>query len=278
MDRSWNPTFRLGLVRQLFERTVTAGGEDLLAGPATAAGALLGAVASPVIADDASFAVMHGLYWVAVNLTARGPALIAVDDAHWSDEPSLRWLAYLAPRIEGLPLTLIAALRPLDPVLSSPALLALRGEAEIVRPAALSTAAVASVVRDVLSFEVSDELCAAIHDACGGNPFYLHELVRAIQADGRPLDELDLTRLLVTGQEDVATRLVARVVGFDPAALALAQALAVLGDGGELRHAAAVASLAMAQAERLAEALVRLEVLAPDEPMRFRASGGSGGA
>ena len=106
----------------------------------------------------------------------------------------------------------------------------MRGEAEIVRPAALSTAGVAGVVRDVLSFEVSDELCAAIHDACGGNPFYLHELVRAIQADGRPLDELDLSGLLSIGQEDAATRLVARVVGFDPAALALAQALAVLGD------------------------------------------------
>ncbi len=261
--------FPFGLVRQLFERAVKAGGEDLLAGPAAAAAALLGGVASPVNADDASFAVLHGLYWVAANLTERGPVLIAVDDAHWSDEASLRWLAYLAPRIEGLPLTLIAALRPLDPALSSPALLALRGEAEVVRPAVLSTAAVASVVRDVLSFEVSDELCAAIHDACGGNPFYLHELVRAIQADGCPLDELDLTGLLVTGQEDVATRLVARVVGFDPAALALAQALAVLGDGGELRHAATIASLAMAQAERLAEALVRLEVLAPDEPMRF---------
>ena len=94
--------FPFGLVRQLFERAVTAGGEDLLAGPAAAAAALLGGVASPVTADDASFAVMHGLYWVAANLTARGPVLIAVDDAHWSDEASLRWLAYLAPRIEGL--------------------------------------------------------------------------------------------------------------------------------------------------------------------------------
>ena len=262
--------FPFGLVRQLFERAVAAGGEELLAGPAGAAAALLGSVASPVSAVDASFSVMHGLYWVTANLTAGGPVVIAVDDAHWSDAASLRWLAYLAPRIEGLPLTLIAALRPLDLALSNPALLAMRGEAEIVRPAALSTVAVAGVVRDVLSFEVSDELCAAIHDACGGNPFYLHELLRAIQADGRPLAELDLTGLLVIGMEDVATRLVARVVGFDPAALALAQALAVLGDGGEVRHAAAIASLAMAQAEELAEALVRLDVLAPDEPMRFR--------
>ena len=261
--------FPFGVVRQLFERTVTAGGADLLSGPAGAAAGLLGGVASPVTADDASFAVMHGLYWVAANLTARGPVLVAVDDAHWADEASLRWLAYLARRVEGLALSLIVALRPLDPVSSSPALLAVRGEAEIVRPAVLSTAAVASVVRDALPLEVSDELCAAIHDGCGGNPFYLHELVRAIQEDGRPLDELDVTGLLVTGKQDVATRLVARVVGFDPAALKLAQALAVLGDGGEARHAAAIASLPIAEAERLVEGLVRLEVLAPDELIRF---------
>jgi DNA-binding CsgD family transcriptional regulator len=262
--------FPFGLVRQLFDRTVAAEGADLLTGPAAGAAPLLGGVApSSVTADDATFAVMHGLYWVAANLTARGPVLVAVDDAHWADEASLRWLAYLAPRVEGLPLSLIAALRPLDPVSSGPGLLAVRGEAEIVRPAVLSVAAVAGVVRDVLSFEVSDEVCAAIHDACGGNPFYLHALVRAIQEDGRPLDSPDLTGLLAIGQEDVATRLVTRVVGFDPAALALAQALAVLGDGGEVRHAATIASLPMAQAERLAEGLVRLEVLASDEPTRF---------
>ena len=116
--------FPFGVVRQLFERTVTAGGADLLSGPAGAAAGLLGGVASPVTADDASFAVMHGLYWVAANLTARGPVLVAVDDAHWADEASLRWLAYLARRVEGLALSLIVALRPLDPVSSSPALLA----------------------------------------------------------------------------------------------------------------------------------------------------------
>ena len=261
--------FPFGLVRQLFERAVATGGAELLAGPAAAAAPLLSGVPSSTAAADASFAVMHGLYWVAANLTARGPLLVAVDDVHWADEASLRWLAYLAPRIEGLALSLIAALRPLEPASSSPALLAVRGEAEVIAPALLSTAAVADLVRGVHSFEASDELCAAIHDASGGNPFYLHELVRAIQQDGRPPDELDLTRLLVIGPQDIATRLVARVVGFDPAALALAQALAVLSDGGELRHAAEIASLPMALTERLAEGLVRLEVLAPDEPMRF---------
>jgi len=42
---------------------------------------------------------MHGLYWLIANLAARRPLVIAVDDAHWADAPSLRWLAHLAARI-----------------------------------------------------------------------------------------------------------------------------------------------------------------------------------
>jgi hypothetical protein len=39
--------------------------------------------------------------------------VVAIDDAHWADVPSLRWLAYLAPRLDGLALALLVALRPL---------------------------------------------------------------------------------------------------------------------------------------------------------------------
>jgi hypothetical protein len=55
----------------------------------------------------------------------------------------------------------------------------------------------------------------------------------------------------------------------DPAALRLAQALAVLGDGCALRHAAATAGLQMTEATGLATALVRSEILADDDPPRF---------
>ena len=48
-----------------------------------------------------------------------------------------------------------------------------------------------------------------------------------------------------------------------------AQALAVLGDGCELRYAAAIAGLGMADAIGLAAGLVRLEVLACDDPPHF---------
>ena len=108
--------FAFGVVRQLFERRL-AGAEEserdaLLAGPAGAVRPLLlGELVEPS-AFDTSFAVLHGLYWLTANLADRRPLLIAVDDAHWADEPSLRWLAHLAPRLEGLAVALLVALRP----------------------------------------------------------------------------------------------------------------------------------------------------------------------
>ena len=47
---------------------------------------------------------MHGLYWLTVSLAPqRAPLLLAVDDLHWADQPSLRFAAYLARRLDDLP-------------------------------------------------------------------------------------------------------------------------------------------------------------------------------
>ena len=58
-------------------------------------------------------------------------------------------------------------------------------------------------------------------------------------------------------------------VGWIQRALPFAQALAVLGDGCELRHAAAIADVEVSEAISFAAGLVRLEVLAADDPPRF---------
>jgi hypothetical protein len=41
---------------------------------------------------DAAHAAMHGLYWLAAGLAARHPLVLVVDDVHWADSASLRWL------------------------------------------------------------------------------------------------------------------------------------------------------------------------------------------
>ena len=69
--------------------------------------------------------------------------------------------------------------------------------------------------------------------------------------------------------EAVVRHVEARIRRLDPGAAALAQALAVLGDSGRLRHAAAIAGLDMPAAIRLAADLVRVEVLAAADPPGF---------
>ena len=85
--------FPYGVVRQLFEPVLD---ERLLAGAARQAG--------PVFGDGEGaapeMATLHGLHWLTANL-AEAPAALVVDDLHWVDAASLRYLAYLAPRLDG---------------------------------------------------------------------------------------------------------------------------------------------------------------------------------
>ena len=55
--------------------------------------------------------MLHGLYWLAANAAYRQPTLLLVDDLHWADASSLRWLDHMVRRLEGLPLMLAVATR-----------------------------------------------------------------------------------------------------------------------------------------------------------------------
>lgn len=67
-------TFAFGVVRQLFESVLADASRDqrsaLLTGAASIGGALLGFTTdeAPRPAADATFAALHGLYWVCFNL------------------------------------------------------------------------------------------------------------------------------------------------------------------------------------------------------------------
>src|SRR3954462_857658 len=110
--------FAFGIVRQLFEAPLAAATAEeraeLLSGAAGLSASLFESAPTTASRDGAesSFAMLHGLYWLAANFASRSPTLVVVDDLHWADEPSLRWLAYLALRLEGLPILLLAGTRP----------------------------------------------------------------------------------------------------------------------------------------------------------------------
>ena len=111
--------FPFGVARSMF------GAESMRADAETRAMALRGpaALAEPLFgcgeATD-EFAVIHGLYWLTLNLAEQRPIAIIVDDVPWADDLSLRFLAYLAERLEDAPVALVVAIRSGDTGADSP--------------------------------------------------------------------------------------------------------------------------------------------------------------
>ena len=181
--------FAFGVVRQLLERVVL-GSEPverarLLAGPARVAGALLdGADPPPVGSEHRSFALLHGVYALAVNLAERDPIVIVVDDAHWADAPSLRWLGYMSGRLDGLGVLAVVAVRGGDRSGDDPVFDAIGAEAGTRRLtlAPLSPAASSVLVAREFGAAAAPQFCDACYSATGGNPFFLGELFQALQA------------------------------------------------------------------------------------------------
>ena len=124
---------RSAWARQLFEslllRATPAERDALLDGAAAAAAPLIGATAQPAshnAADagaDAAFQALHGLFWLTVTSPPERRCCLPVDDLQWRHAGSLRWLAYLVRRLEGMALVVVAGVHSGDPS-TRPALLA----------------------------------------------------------------------------------------------------------------------------------------------------------
>jgi DNA-binding CsgD family transcriptional regulator len=262
--------FAYGIARQLIEpvRASTGPGEwdELLDGAAGLAGRVFDWAGAGSVEDDVPYATTHGLYWLAANLAARQPLVVAVDDAHWADAPSLRWLAHLAARIDGLPIALLLAARsgPDEPGIFEELRACPQCTLLTLRPLGSETAA--ALVRDRLGGQADKELCRACHDYTGGNPFLLESLAAALREPGTGDP---LTRVENLAPEPVARAVLRRVSQLGEDAGRLTHALAVLGGPAPVRHAAALAGQDIPDAARLADDLRAADVLAPGSVLEF---------
>lgn len=257
-----------GVVRQLLESAVVTADaevrEALLAGAAAAARPVL-FPADPATGAEPSFSALHGLYWLTINLADTQPLLVAVDDVQWADVDSLRWLIYLARRLEGVPLALVLTTRPaeaddvqelLDELLVIP-------EIAVLRPGGLSEQAVATLAVQLLAAEPDPNFVTACRQATGGNPFLLVELFGELERRGITPSRANAGLASQLSSQGVGRAVRARLRRMPPGCTALARAVAVLGDPAEPNLAGQLAGLDDDETSQAADALTDAVIFEP---------------
>jgi DNA-binding CsgD family transcriptional regulator len=256
--------FPLGVVHQLLDRVVVQGGgtgsPSVLDGSAgLAVGALTGSAVVPLPA------LLHGLYWLVANLSDECPLLVCVDDVDAADAVSLRFLAYLADRLEDLPVGLLLTARP-----------AVAGEEPAVTAVRAALVDARRTLRPLTSDQVADLVIQYVPDAgvdfaqacvevTGGNPFYVREVMRAIQRQDLEATAPSPERLREFGAAAVHRGALVRIARSGAEAIRLVRAMAILVDGAPLYRAATLAGLDTATAARAADVLAALGVIAVEE-------------
>jgi DNA-binding CsgD family transcriptional regulator/tetratricopeptide (TPR) repeat protein len=261
--------FPFGVVRQLFEPVLGNGSEPALSGAAAPARSVFEGTEGD--GEAAGFAILHGLFWLTLNVGAERPLVLAVDDLHWCDRPSLRFLAYLVPRLEGQPIILAATLRSAEPGTDP----VLQGEiardplTATIRPRPLSQGGTGELAGSLLGDTAEPTFVAACQEATGGNPLLLRELLGALAAEGVSPTAVDARAVTRMDPSMVSRSVLLRLSRLPAEAVAVAQATSVLAEGPSIADIAALAGLEQDDVARATGLLVQAEILRPDNPIGF---------
>lgn len=189
-----------------------------------------------------------------------GPLALIVDDAQFGDSASLEFLDELSARCEDVGVGLAAAIATGVDGAEEPSLRRIMAAAgnRLLAPAPLSAVAVMGLVHDRLP-RAGETFANRLTDNAGGNPLLVAALIDAAERYGTE-------RLRIP--EGLMGAVLLRLEEAGPPALALAEALAVLGEA-PLRLVMTMAGLAPQAGEVAADELIARHVLAPGEPVRF---------
>ena len=181
----------------------------------------------------------------------------------------MRFFNYLAPRLDGLSLAVVATTRSGENVTPELARLAAGPESVVLRPRPLSTGATVRLCERRLGAEVAPEFAAACREATGGNPLFLEALLREVSERGLRPDASEAAQVREIGPAAVADAVLLRLADRPVSATALVRAVAVIGDGASLAEAALLAELTDEEAALAADLLITLEILRAFDGLEF---------
>ena len=162
-----------------------------------------------------SFGILYGLFWLTANIAAEGPLVLIIDDLHWCDRASLRFITYLERRLEGLQVLVATATRNgraraearlIGEIAQDPA-------AVSIRPDALTQEGVDTLVRERLGGTAERASRRPAERRTGGNPLLLQELLKTLQAEHVTPDAAHVDLIRDIGPRAVSQTVLLRLRG-----------------------------------------------------------------
>jgi DNA-binding CsgD family transcriptional regulator/tetratricopeptide (TPR) repeat protein len=196
---------------------------------------------------------------ILAEIARDGPAMVSLEDLHWSDDLTLEILEALARRIGELPLLVVGTYRsdelyPRVPMREWRARLLAQRLAEEVRLGRLTPADTAAMTTLLIEtgLPVARDVAAAVHARTDGIPLHVEELLAVLAAAGAEnAGAVRQAGVPETVEDAIITRLEPR----SDTAKALARAGAVIGRAFDIDLLAAVADVVP---DRLSDPLAEL--------------------
>ncbi len=236
----------------------------------------VGEAGSAAETDDeaARFRLFDSISGFLASASTSRPLVIAVDDLHWADEPSLLLLQFLARALGDQRLLLIGTYRDVELGRHHP-LSHFLGElsgvaaAERVSLHGLGAADVGDYIEMTAGTEPSPRLVETVHEQTEGNPFFLGEVVRLLASEGNLDLAGDGALVIPEGVREVVGRRLDRLSAEANEALTVG---AAIGRDFDDRILAEVADLDGEALETALADAVSAQLLAQTAPGRFRFS------
>jgi tetratricopeptide (TPR) repeat protein len=196
--------------------------------------------------EGSRFRLFHATAEFLRRASQARPLVLALDDLHAADTPSLLMLQFIARELGSMHVVAIAAIRDVDPIPGEPltATLAEVAREPVTRRVSLrglSEHDVAEYLQLTAAQIASAELAAKLHAETEGNPLYVSETVRLLSIEGLRYEPSGAVRLVIPQSvRDVIARRLAHLSADCNRILTLAS---VLGREFDLEPLARVADV-----------------------------------
>jgi DNA-binding SARP family transcriptional activator len=242
------------------EEALGTGALESLAGPtAVDLARILGASADPTAPEEdpgARHRLFDAIDAAISGLASQRPLLLVLDDLHWADRPTLLLLGFLMRSRRSGRLVLLGTYRDTElgrhtPLAGALADLQRDGIVDRVAVGGLKRAESGQLIETWLGPERGQEVAGEIHERTAGNAFFLEEVLRGFDEDGRALPE------------GIRQAVGARLERLSDSANDLLAVAAVVGGECPAEVLAGVSDLAPSAAEDALDEILRARLLSP---------------